>query len=76
MLRFHSSFRRPSGPSLSRCFDWQAKDRKRTGVFDAPIYKVRRRTGLNYIASFPLRTDEVAASKWILRGVALLGSID
>lgn len=53
----------------------QAKDNKKVGVFEAPVYKVKKRTGLNYITSFPLRTDEVA-SKWTLQGVALLTSID
>lgn len=53
----------------------QAKDRKKTGVYESPVYKVKKRTGLNYITSFPLRTDE-PASKWTLRGVALLASID
>ena len=53
----------------------QAKDRKRTGIFDAPLYRSKRRTGLNYVANFPLRTDE-ATSKWTLRGAAMLGSID
>jgi dynein heavy chain len=44
-------------------------------VFEAPVYRVRKRTGANYITSFPLRTDELPA-KWTLRGVALLCSID
>ena len=53
----------------------QAKDRKKSGIFEAPLYKIRRRTGLNYIDKFSLRTDE-PSSKWTLRGVALLCSID
>ncbi|CAL8466541.1 g6077 [Coccomyxa elongata] len=53
----------------------QAKDKKKGGVFEAPVYRVKKRTGLNYITSFPLRTDE-PPSKWILRGVALLCSTD
>lgn len=53
----------------------QAKDKKKSGVFEAPVYRVKKRTGLNYITSFPLRTDE-PSSKWILRGVALLCSVD
>ncbi len=36
---------------------------------------MKKRTGLNFIASFPLRTDDPPA-KWTLRGVALLCSID
>lgn len=53
----------------------QAKDKKKTGVFEAPVYRIKKRTGLNYVTSFSLRTDELP-SKWILRGVALLCSID
>jgi len=53
----------------------QAKDRKKSGIHETPLYKVKKRTGLNYIATFPLRTDE-ATSKWTLRGVSLLASID
>lgn len=53
----------------------QAKDKKKSGVFEAPVYRTKKRTGLNYITSFPLRTDE-PSSKWILRGVALLCSVD
>lgn len=53
----------------------QAKDRKKAGVFETPVYKVKKRTGLNYITSFPLRTDE-QPSKWTLCGVALLSSLD
>ena len=53
----------------------QAKDKKKGGCFEAPVYRVKKRTGLNYITNFSLRTDE-PPSKWILRGVALLCSID
>uniref|UniRef100_A0A061RL16 Flagellar outer dynein arm heavy chain gamma n=1 Tax=Tetraselmis sp. GSL018 TaxID=582737 RepID=A0A061RL16_9CHLO len=53
----------------------QAKDRKRSGVYEAPTYRVKKRTGLNFITTFPLRTED-DKSKWILRGVALLCSID
>jgi hypothetical protein len=57
------------------CHVTQAKDRKKGGVYDAPTYRVKRRTGLNFISTFQLRTED-DKSKWILRGVALLGSID
>lgn len=53
----------------------QAKDRKKGGVYEAPTYRVKRRTGLNFITTFQLRTED-DKSKWTLRGVALLGSID
>jgi dynein heavy chain len=53
----------------------QAKDKKKAGVFEAPVYRIKKRTGLNYVTAFALRTDEPPA-KWVLRGVALLCSID
>ena len=53
----------------------QAKDKKKSGVFEAPVYRIRKRTGLNYVAAFALKTEE-PPSKWILRGVVLLCSID
>ena len=43
--------------------------------YDCPTYKAPRRTGLNYITSVLLRTDETAL-KWTLRGVCLLTSVD
>ena len=49
--------------------------KKGAGVFEAPCYRVRRRTGANYIASFSLRADEERA-KWVLRGTALLCSVE
>ena len=70
--------------SLNRnCKSWhlrdsdtlQAKDKRKVGIHEAPLYKVKKRTGLNYIATFPLKTDE-PSSKWTLRGVALLCSLD
>ena len=39
--------------------------------YTCPTYKAPRRTGLNYITAVDLRTDD-SASKWTLRGVALL----
>ena len=53
----------------------QVKDKRKTDIFEAPVYRTKKRTGLNYLTSFSLRTDE-PPSKWILRGVALLCSID
>ncbi|KAK9841874.1 hypothetical protein WJX81_008571 [Elliptochloris bilobata] len=53
----------------------QAKDRKKVGVYETPTYSVKKRTGRNFITTFPLKTDD-PPSKWTLRGVALLCSID
>lgn len=53
----------------------QAASKKKSGYFEAPCYRVRRRTGANYVASFMVKTDE-EKTKWILRGAALLCSID
>merc|ERR1712187_44304 len=39
--------------------------------YTCPIYKAPKRTGLNFISSVDLRTED-AASKWTLRGVALM----
>jgi len=43
--------------------------------YKCPIYKAPKRTGLNFISSVDLRTDETAA-KWTLRGVALMTTVD
>ena len=59
--------------SIRACM--QEKDKKKVGNFEAPVYRGKNRTGLNYITSFSLRTNE-PSSKWVLRGVALLCSID
>ena len=54
-----------------------AKDRKPVPVYSAPCYTNKRRTGATFITQFDLRIDERdAPQKWILRGVALLASID
>ena len=42
--------------------------------YDCPR-TVKKRTGLNFISTFPLRTED-PPSKWIMRGVALLCSVD
>jgi dynein heavy chain len=52
-----------------------AKDKKRSGFYEAPTYRVKARKGLNYITKFSLRTED-DKSKWILRGVGILCSID
>ena len=53
----------------------QANNKRSTGVYAAPTYTIKRRTGLNFITTLELRTDEPPA-KWVMRGVALLCSID
>jgi len=53
----------------------QAKDKPTDGVYAAPCYRTRERTGLNFISTFDLKSDE-PSSKWIMRGVALLCSHD
>ena len=50
-------------------------DRRTKGIFEAPCYRVTRRTGANFITKFMLRTLD-DTTKWILRGVALLCSTD
>jgi dynein heavy chain len=52
-----------------------AKDRKLANVYEAPCYRVKARRGNNFIATFGLRTED-DKSKWVLRGVALLCSVD
>ena len=52
-----------------------AKDNVTKNTYDAPTYRVKKRTGLNFITTFPLRTED-PPSKWVLRGVALLCSVD
>ena len=53
----------------------QARDKVNKNQYEAPAYKVKKRTGLNFISTFPLRTED-PPSKWIMRGVALLCSVD
>lgn len=52
-----------------------ARDRRRAGVYEAPCYRVKARRGDNFVATFALRTED-DRSKWVMRGVALLCSID
>lgn len=52
-----------------------AKDKKKSGLYDAPTYRVKARKGFNFITTLALRTEE-DKSKWILRGVGVLCSID
>ncbi len=53
----------------------QAKDNVTKNTYEAPTYRIKKRTGLNFISTFPLRTED-PPSKWITRGVALLCSVD
>merc|ERR1712072_48060 len=41
------------------------------GRYSCPMYKAPKRTGINFITSVDLRSED-APSKWILRGVSLL----
>ena len=54
------------------------RDRKKAPLsFEAPCYRVRRRTGANYVATFQLGSGgEEERAKWVLRGAALLCSPD
>ena len=52
-----------------------AKTRTGEGVFEAPCYRVKKRTALNFITKFDLRTEDPIA-KWVMRGVGLLFSVD
>lgn len=51
---------------------------KRTNPNEAyvcPLYKTPKRTGLNFVTSIELRTED-PPNKWVLRGVCLLCSKD
>ena len=52
-----------------------AKTEDKYEPYEAPTYRVKNRTGLNFIATFALRTED-PKEKWIMRGVALLCSVD
>ena len=43
--------------------------------YEAPVYRAPKRTGLNFISSVDLRSED-AASRWVLRGVCLLTTTD
>jgi len=51
------------------------KSRKGDTIYSCPVYRAPRRTGLNFITAVNLKTDE-GSMKWVLRGVALLTTID
>ena len=51
------------------------KDKKTEGVYACPTYRVKLRKAPNFITTFDVRTED-PKSKWILRGVGLLCSID
>lgn len=53
----------------------QAGAKRGAGQFSCPLYRGKARTGLRYVDTLQLRTDQ-AASKWTLRGVAALLSCD
>lgn len=46
-----------------------------TELYACPLYKTPKRTGLNFVTSIELRTEE-HPNKWVLRGVCLLCSKD
>lgn len=52
-----------------------SNERKALGYFKVPCYKVAKRTGATYVSTFMLKSDE-DRTKWILRGAALLCSVD
>lgn len=52
-----------------------AKDKKTDGVYEAPVYRSKRRTGATFITTLGLATED-PATKWTMRGVALLFSTD
>jgi len=49
--------------------------KSKEGSYACPCYKVKKRTALNFISKFDLRTED-APSRWVLRGVALLCTTD
>lgn len=51
------------------------KDKQVLGGFVAPTYRMKRRTNTNFICTFDLRTED-PVTKWVLRGVCLLCTID
>jgi len=51
------------------------KSKVRDTIYDCPVYRAPKRTGLNYITTVKLKSDE-GSIKWVLRGVCLLTVID
>ena len=51
------------------------KKKSKDILYECPVYRAPKRTGLNFISFVDLRTEE-AASKWTLRGACLLTTID
>jgi len=51
------------------------KTKVRDTIYSCPVYRAPKRTGLNFITAVNLKTDE-GSMKWVLRGVALLTTID
>ena len=52
-----------------------SSDYSKKDTYEAPTCRVGKRTGLNFISTFPLRTED-PPSKWVMRDVALLCSVD
>ncbi|CAG9462434.1 unnamed protein product [Pedinophyceae sp. YPF-701] len=52
-----------------------ARDKSKEKSYSCPCYRVKARKDINYVCSFDLKTEE-PSSKWVMRGVALLCSID
>lgn len=44
-------------------------------VYECPVYKTRKRTGAGFVTKLQLKTDE-DPGKWVLRGAALLCTVD
>ena len=59
---------------ITGCLSTASKSDKNM-YYDAPLYKAPKRTGLNFISSVQLRTEE-QPQMWTLRGVELLATID
>ena len=51
------------------------RSKVKDNFYDCPVYRAPRRTGMNFITSVKLKAAE-GSMKWVLRGVALLTTID
>eukprot|EP00327_Prymnesium_parvum_P015479 CAMPEP_0113272674 /NCGR_PEP_ID=MMETSP0008_2-20120614/23450_1 /TAXON_ID=97485 /ORGANISM="Prymnesium parvum" /LENGTH=4484 /DNA_ID=CAMNT_0000122153 /DNA_START=48 /DNA_END=13502 /DNA_ORIENTATION=+ /assembly_acc=CAM_ASM_000153 len=51
------------------------KTKVKDTIYECPVYRAPKRTGLNFITSVKLKSDE-GSMKWVLRGVALLTTTD